>query len=166
MPLFPAFLDLSAGTVLVVGQGHEADSKAEKMAPFCREVLRCPYPPRYEKLPLLVILAEKDHPENEHWAEHFRSLGVTVNVADRPELCDFIFPSLIVRGDVSVGIATGGKAPALSALLRKRIEDALPEDTEAILEAAAALTRELRKTIPDPHERGRAIRERLEALFG
>lgn len=166
MPLFPAFLDLSAGTVLVVGQGHEADSKAEKMAPFCREVLRCPYPPRYEKLPLLVILAEKDHPENEHWAEHFRSLGVTVNVADRPELCDFIFPSLIVRGDVSVGIATGGKAPALSALLRKRIEDTLPEDTEAILEAAAALTRELRKTIPDPHERGRAIRERLEALFG
>ena len=166
MPLFPAFLDLSKSTVLVVGQGHEADSKAEKMAPFCREVLRCPYPPRYEKLPLLVILAEKDHPENEHWAEHFRSLGVTVNVADRPELCDFIFPSLIVRGDVSVGIATGGKAPALSALLRKRIEDALPEDTEAILEAAAALTRELRKTIPDPHERGRAIRERLEALFG
>ena len=166
MPLFPAFLALSAGTVLVVGQGHEADSKAEKMAPFCREVLRCPYPPRYEKLPLLVILAEKDHPENEHWAEHFRSLGVTVNVADRPELCDFIFPSLIVRGDVSVGIATGGKAPALSALLRKRIEDTLPEDTEAILEAAAALTRELRKTIPDPHERGRAIRERLEALFG
>ena len=62
--------------------------------------------------------------------------------------------------------ATGGKAPALSALLRKRIEDTLPEDTEAILEAAAALTRELRKTIPDPHERGRAIRERLEALFG
>ena len=166
MPLFPAFLALSAGTVLVVGQGHEADSKAEKMAPFCREVLRCPYPPRYEKLPLLVILAEKDHPENEHWAEHFRSLGVTVNVADRPELCDFIFPSLIVRGDVSVGIATGGKAPALSALLRKRIEDTLPEDTEAILEAAAALPRELRKTIPDPHERGRAIRERLEALFG
>lgn len=165
MPLFPAFLDLSAGTVLVVGQGHEADSKAEKMAPFCREVLRCPYPPRYEKLPLLVILAEKDHPENEHWAEHFRSLGVTVNVADRPELCDFIFPSLIVRGDVSVGIATGGKAPALSALLRKRIEDTLPEDTEAILEAAAALTRELRKTIPDPHERGRVLRQLIGKLL-
>ena len=166
MPLFPAYLDLSGGDVLVVGEGHEADSKAEKMAPFCRKVLRCPYPPRYEELPVLVILAQKNHPDNEIWAAHFRERGVMVNVADRPELCDFIFPSLIVRGDVSVGIATGGKAPALSALLRKRIEDTLPEDTEAILEAAAALTRELRKTIPDPHERGRAIRERLEALFG
>ena len=165
MPLFPAFLDLSRGTVLVVGQGHEADSKAKKMAPFCREVLRCPYPPRYETLPALVILAEKDHPDNEAWAAHFRSLGVTVNVADRPELCDFIFPSLIVRGDVSVGIATNGKAPALSALLRRRIQEALPEDLETITAVAAELTHQLRKTIPDPHERGKAIRERLRELL-
>lgn len=165
MPLFPAFLDLSKSTVLVVGQGHEADSKAEKMAPFCREVVRCPYPPVYEEVPALVILAEKDHPDNEAWAAYFRSLGVTVNVADRPELCDFIFPSLIVRGDVSVGIATNGKAPALSALLRRRIQEALPEDLEAITAVAAELTQQLRKTIPDPHERGKAIRERLRALL-
>lgn len=165
MPLFPAYLDLTEKTVLVVDEGHEADSKAEKMAPFCRQVLRCPYPPRYEALPALVILAEKTHPDNEAWAAHFRSLGVTVNVADRPELCDFIFPSLIVRGDVSVGIATGGKAPALSALLRQRIEEALPEDLEAITAIAAELTARLRQTIPDPHERGNQIRQRLKELF-
>ena len=165
MPLFPACLDLSDATVLVVGEGHEADSKAEKMAPFCEKVARCPYPPRYENLPALVILAEKDHPDNEFWAAHFREKGVTVNVADRPELCDFIFPSVIVRGDVSIAIATGGKAPALSALLRRRIEEALPEDLEAIAEAAAELTRELRKTIPDPHERGKAIRARLKEML-
>ena len=165
MPLFPAFLDLSQGTVLVVGEGHEADSKAEKMVPFCKKVVRCPYPPRYEQVPALVILAQKDHPENEFWAAHFRNLGVTVNVADRPELCDFIFPSLIVRGDVSVGIATNGKAPALSSLLRRRIEEALPEDLEAITALAAELTAQLRKTIPDPHERGKAIRQRLEQLL-
>ena len=165
MPLFPAYLDLTGKTALVVGEGHEADSKAEKMAPFCREVKRCPYPPRYEELPALVILAEKDHPENEAWADHFRGKGVLVNVADRPELCDFIFPSLIVRGDVSVGIATGGKAPALSALLRRRIQQALPEDLEAITALAAELTIQLRKTIPDPHERGKLIRERLKEFL-
>ena len=165
MRLFPACLDLSEATVLVVGEGHEADSKAEKMAHFCEKVVRCPYPPRYEALPALVILAEKDHPDNKFWAAHFREKGVTVNVADRPELCDFIFPSVIVRGDVSIAIATGGKAPALSALLRQRIEDALPEDLEAILETAAELTRELRKTLPDPHERGKAIRARLKEML-
>ena len=165
MPLFPAFLDLSKGTVLVVGQGHEADSKAGKMAPFCERVIRCSYPPQYDALPALVILAEKDHPENEFWAAHFRDKGVTVNVADRPELCDFIFPSLIVRGDVSLGIATNGRAPALSALLRRRVEDALPEDLEAIIEAAARLTADLRQTIPDSHQRGKAIREALRELL-
>ena len=83
MPLFPAFLDLSERTVLVVGEGYEADSKAEKMAPFCEKVVRCPYPPRYDTLPALVILAQKEHPDNERWASHFRSLGVMVNVADQ-----------------------------------------------------------------------------------
>ena len=165
MPLFPAFLDLSHAKVLVVGEGHEADLKAQHMSPFCEKVLRCPYPPVYDEPPALVILAEKEHPDNGRWAEHFRALHIPVNVADRPELCDFVFPSLIVRGDATIAITTAGKAPALSMLLRKRIEDALPEDLEAILDTAAAITAELRQTIPDPHERGKAIRQRLRELF-
>ena len=165
MPLFPAFLDLSHAKVLVVGEGHEADLKAQRMSPFCEKVLRCPYPPVYDEPPALVILAEKDHPDNERWAAHFRALHIPVNVADRPELCDFVFPSLIVRGDATIAIATAGKAPALSMLLRQKIEDALPEGLEAILDTAAAITAELRQTIPDPHQRGRAIRQRLRELF-
>ena len=165
MPLFPAFLDLSDSAVLVVGEGSEADRKAEKMAPFCKTVVRCPYPPRYDALPALVILTQKEHPENEAWASHFREQGVPVNVSDRPELCDFRFPSLIVRGDVSVGIATDGKAPALAALLRQRIADALPEKLEDIVIAAGELTAELRQTIPDPQERGRVLRLMLGELL-
>ena len=165
MPLFPACIDLTRAAVLVVGEGHEADLKAERMAPFCEKVLRCPYPPQYEEAPALVILAQKEHPENERWAAHFRALHIPVNVADRPELCDFVFPSLIVRGDATIAIATAGKAPALSMLLRRRIEEALPEDLEAILDTAAAITTELRQTIPDPHRRGKAIREKLKNLL-
>ena len=165
MPLFPACIDLTRAAVLVVGEGHEAELKTARMAPFCETVLRCPYPPVYEEVPALVILAEKEHPDNEAWAAHFRGLHIPVNVADRPELCDFVFPSLIVRGDATIAIATAGKAPALSMLLRRKIEDALPEDLEAILDTAAAITAELRQTIPDPHERGKVIRERLRELL-
>ena len=39
------------------------------------------------------------------------------------------------------------------------------EDLEAILDTAAAITAELRQSIPDPHERGKAIRERLRELL-
>lgn len=165
MPLFPACIDLSCAKVLVVGEGHEAELKAKRMAPFCEEILRCPYPPVYDEPPALVILAEKEHPDNGRWAEHFRALHIPVNVADRPELCDFVFPSLIVRGDATVAIATAGKAPALSMLLRQRIEDALPDDLENILNTAAALTAELRQSIPDPHERGKVLREKLRKLL-
>ena len=161
MPLFPAFLDLSHSTVLVVGEGPEADQKAEKMAPFCREVRRCPYPPTWTERPALVLLTEKDYPDNEALADHLLALGIPVNVADRPELCSFRFPGLIVRGDVSVGVATGGRAPALAALLRERLENALPEDLETILDTAAGLTARLRKTVPDPGERGEILRREL-----
>lgn len=88
-----------------------------------------------------------------------------MNTADRPELCDFRFPSLIVRGDVSVGIATGGKAPALAALLRRHLEEALPDDLESITTLSAQLTAELRETTPDPTERARILREKLVQLL-
>lgn len=165
MPLFPTFLDLSDAAVLVVGEGREADRKAEKMAPFCGSVLRSPYPPDFDECPALVILAEKDHPDNEALAASFREAHIPVNVADRPELCDFRFPSLITKGDLSIGIATGGRAPALAALLRRRLEDALPDDLEALLDAAAGLTAEARRTIPDQRERARFLRSRLTELL-
>lgn len=164
-PLFPVFFDLSDAAVLVVGAGAEADRKAEKMAPFCRRVIRCPYPPEFDEPPALVILAEKDHPDNAHWAARFRELHIPVNVADRPELCDFRFPALIARGEVSVGIATAGAAPVLAGLLRQRIEEALPEELEDIAAAAAELTARLRRTVPDPRERTRLLRSELEGLL-
>ena len=59
MPLFPAFLDLSGSTVLIMGEGAEADRKAEKLRPFCTRVLRSSYPPEYDERPALVLLTEE-----------------------------------------------------------------------------------------------------------
>ena len=165
-PLFPAFLDLSDAEVLVVGRGAEADRKAEKMAYFCRRVVRCDYPPVFGEKPALAILAEPGHPDNALWAARFREMGIPVNVCDRPELCDFRFPALITRGPVSVGIATAGAAPVLAGLLRQKIDAALPDDLESILTAAADLTAELRQSVPDPKERTRLLRQELGKLLG
>ena len=164
-PLFPAFLDLSDAEVLVVGRGAEADRKAEKMAYFCRRVVRCDYPPVFEEKPALLILAEPGNPDNALWAARFREMGIPVNVCDRPELCDFRFPALVTRGAVSVGIATAGAAPVLAGLLRQKIDAALPDDLESILTAAADLTAELRQSVPDPKERTRLLRQELGKLL-
>ena len=165
-PLFEAVLDLSDAEVLVVGRGAEADRKAEKMAPFCRRVVRCDYPPVFEEKPALLILAEPGNPDNALWAARFREMGIPVNVCDRPELCDFRFPALVTRGAVSVGIATAGAAPVLAGLLRQKIDAVLPDDLEAILTAAADLTAELRQSVPDPKERTRLLRQELGKLLG
>jgi siroheme synthase (precorrin-2 oxidase/ferrochelatase) len=165
-PLFPAFFDLSDREVLVVGRGAEADRKAEKMAPFCRRVIRCDYPPVFEEKPALAILVEPGHPDNAHWAARFREMGIPVNVCDRPEFCDFRFPALVTRGAVSVGIATAGAAPVLAGLLRQKIDAVLPDDLEGMQTAAAALTTELRQSVPDPRERTRLLREELAKILG
>ncbi|MGD9975031.1 MAG: bifunctional precorrin-2 dehydrogenase/sirohydrochlorin ferrochelatase [Desulfatirhabdiaceae bacterium] len=45
------------------------------------------------------------------------------NIADCPELCDFILPSIIRRGDLIVAISTSGKSPAFAKHLRRELED-------------------------------------------
>lgn len=92
-------------------------------------------------------------------------MHIPVNVADRPELSDFRFPALITRGPVSLGIATAGAAPVLASVLRRRIEAALPQELEDVLDAAAALTAELRRTVPDQEERTRILRRELEKML-
>jgi precorrin-2 dehydrogenase/sirohydrochlorin ferrochelatase len=40
--------------------------------------------------------------------------GILCNIADRPEICNFILPSVVRRGDLTIGISTSGRSPALA----------------------------------------------------
>lgn len=168
MNLFPMMVDLTGKTVLILGTGEEAEDKARRMAPFgC--VLDCRRTEEFgdfsDPLPALVILADRFHPKNAAIAAQCRSLGIPVNAVDDPSLCDFIFPSLITRGSLTVALSTGGAAPAAGKLLRQRIEQALPEDTEGLMDWAGALTARLRASIPDMALRGRILRFALDRAF-
>jgi len=55
-----------------------------------------------------------------------RARNIPVNVADVPPECDFYFGSQIRDGPLQIMISTGGAAPKLSNLIRRRIESALP----------------------------------------
>ncbi|MBQ5331807.1 MAG: hypothetical protein J6K92_00900 [Oscillospiraceae bacterium] len=50
-----------------------------------------------------------------------------MNTVDDPEKCTFIFPALVHKGNISVGISTSGTAPAFSAYLRRKIEELIDE---------------------------------------
>jgi precorrin-2 dehydrogenase/sirohydrochlorin ferrochelatase len=48
--------------------------------------------------------------------------SILFNLADNPEACDFISPSLVERGHLTVSIATDGLAPLLSKKIRHDLE--------------------------------------------
>src|SRR5690606_10475975 len=68
-----------------------------------------------------------------------RDLGVLVNAADAPADGDFTLPALLRRGDVTVSVSTGGRSPALAALIRDHLAATLGPEWSTVLEIAAAL---------------------------
>lgn len=87
-----------------------------------------------DELPLCVIAAGDDQTENRRISGLCRERRIPVNVVDDQEYCDFIFPSLIAKGNLSVGICTGGASPSTGVLLKRKIEAQIPENMEEILD--------------------------------
>jgi len=55
-----------------------------------------------------------------------RKAKVLVNVADVPENCDFITPSIVDRDPLIIAVSTGGASPILARTIRARLEVMLP----------------------------------------
>lgn len=70
----------------------------------------------------VVIAATDDRKTNAEVAREASERGILVNVVDTPDLCNFIVPSYVRRGDVTVAVSTNGKSPALARKIRTEIE--------------------------------------------
>ena len=69
-----------------------------------------------------IVFAATDSSEiNRLVAAEASLLGIPVNVADSQELSSFSSPAMIMRGELSIAVATEGKAPALSRRIRKQL---------------------------------------------
>jgi precorrin-2 dehydrogenase/sirohydrochlorin ferrochelatase len=95
-------------------------------------------------------------------AEAAKAAGVSVNVVDHPELCDFHTPAIIDRGQVVAAIGTGGAAPIVSALLRAELEAKIPAGLGRLADLFGRLRPEIVAAFPDLSHR----RAFLRALLG
>lgn len=138
MALFPFFINLEGTKGLIVGSGKHAQEKIEKLRPYGPNLTLISQEDFKENIlytnPSFVIVAGSDREQNHEIAAMCRKRRIMVNVVDDPEYCDFIFPSLISRGNLSVGICTGGASPAAGMLLKSSIEAQIPEHIEEILD--------------------------------
>ncbi|MFL5358752.1 bifunctional precorrin-2 dehydrogenase/sirohydrochlorin ferrochelatase [Archangium sp.] len=181
---FPVCLRLQGKRVLLVGAGNIADERGQQLveagarvrvvAPVVSASLRrlsdegrlelCerPYALGDVHGHHLVFVATDDRRVSEAVAEEARALGIWVNAADIPELCDFTLPSVGRRGPIVVAVSTSGQAPALARQLRKRfLEQVEPGHVQL-----ARLTGWLRKRLPRGAERMRLLKELVEGEAG
>ena len=175
----PLLLDLAGRNVTVVGGGEVAERKVRTLlecgarvrvvAPRLTDALRelaaagrmthedRAYAPGDLTGATVAFVAVDDPRVSAAAAEDARRSGVLVNVVDRPELCDFIVPSVVRRGQLSIAISTAGASPAWARRIRERLEKEFGEEYARLFEALARVRRELLAEIPDPARRRKAL---------
>jgi precorrin-2 dehydrogenase/sirohydrochlorin ferrochelatase len=73
---------------------------------------------------MFLVIGATDNPElNRQIHTGAERLGMLCNIADRPEVCNFILPAIVNRGDLIIAISTSGKSPAFAKKMRKDLEN-------------------------------------------
>ncbi len=147
---YPVFLNISGRKCVVVGGGqvalrkvkvlleHGADVKVISPDP-CPElvqlagsgeirVLAKEYQPGDLGKTFVAIAATDDSEINQRVVTEARKGAVLVNVVDDAENSDFIVPSYLRRGQVTIAVSTAGKSPALARKIRSKLEKELGDE--------------------------------------
>lgn len=180
MAYFPFFMDIAQGSGLIVGGGAVALRKAEKLLPYGAELTVCSpsFLPEFQALPgltllrgpfqpalladrLFVIAATGDARLNREIAALCRERRIPVNAVDDRDACTFLFPALVRRGALSVGVCTGGASPSAAVYWKARIDGLIPQDEGELLDYLDGL----RAAVKDALPRGGARSAALAALF-
>lgn len=175
MSYFPFFVDLAGEPGLVIGGGQVARRKVEKLMPFGPKLTVvapefCPELAERTDVTLLRRPARAEDVEAAHFviaaavpdvnaraAAICRKKRIPVNVVDDPEQCTFLFPSLVQRGKLTVGISTSGASPTAAIYLKEKVESHLPDNFDLLLDWLESLRPELKAAIPDEKQRARVF---------
>ena len=176
MRYFPAFFDLKDRPVFVVGEGELAVRKLRLLAKaadeiwvysaskqssvaeeFGKSVARFSRPlteTDFLARPALVVVATEDKEISSSAIALAKQAGVPVNAVDRPLECDVVIPSIIERGDVAIGVSTGGAAPVIGRRLRERVESLLPARLGELVSFAKGRRARIADEVPAADRRG------------
>lgn len=172
---YPVFLNLRGKGCVVVGGGAVAARKVSVLL-LCGAAVTVISPTlsgplsrqhrkgvighrsrRYRKGDLagafLVVAATGDAQVNARVA---RDAPCLVNVVDRPELGNFIVPSRVSRGPLTIAVSTSGASPALSREIGREIAGLYRKDFGEFLRFAARLRRQVIRDVS-----GRGAKEKI-----
>jgi precorrin-2 dehydrogenase/sirohydrochlorin ferrochelatase len=98
----------------------------------------------------LVIGATDDEELNRQVSNDANRLNTLCNIADRPEVCNFILPAIVERDDLIITISTSGKSPALAKKLRKTLESQFGKEYGVLLKLMGAVRKKLLSQAHEP----------------
>ena len=90
---------------------------------------------------------------NEEFHRDAEPRGMLCNVADVPELCNFILPAVHREGPIAVAVSTGGASPALAKRLRSQIAELVRPEHAELAEELRALRPEVKARFGSYEER-------------
>ncbi|QYJ08083.1 precorrin-2 dehydrogenase/sirohydrochlorin ferrochelatase family protein [Qipengyuania flava] len=158
MHSLPLFHRIGGARVVVVGEGDMAAAKAR----LVERAGGIPCPETEAHHAKLAFVALEDEKAAEAAWLRLKRGGLLVNVADRPDLCDFTLPSVLDRDPVLVAVSTGGASAGLAKHLRLRLERLLPQSLGALAAALGTAREAIRTRYPDGDTRRRAIDAALQ----
>lgn len=188
MDNLPIFLGISGKTVLVDGGDTVAARRVERALSAGAHVVVCDPAPGAEmqqqltkpgtthhaRLPtradlrgVIVAYGASEDPARDaalyQWTRDEKCL---CNVADVPEMCDFITPSIVDRSPIVVAISTGGSAPVIGRILRARIESTLPATFGRLAEFVGGFRKRIADVVSDGRDRRRFWERMIEGPSG
>ena len=91
----------------------------------------------------LVIAATNDGLLNNFARQSAHERKLLINVADKPDLCDFYLGSIVKKGDLKIAISTNGKSPTVAKRLKEVLNDGLPDELDTTLQQMSVLRNSL-----------------------
>ena len=158
---YPLFLNLTKQKVVVVGGGQVATRKIRALRAAAAAVtvispeataairqqaqakrirwIRRPYRASDLRRACLVVAATDRDEINRRVCAEARRHKLLVNSAAPPSTGNFIVPSVIHRGGITIAISTGGASPAFAKRLRRDLERLFRRGYPALLKKMAGM---------------------------
>ncbi len=183
MSYFPAYLKLDNKKILIIGGGKIAADKLGHLLDFTSKIVLLAekfdknilelsqknsikyIQKKYEKndidgFDIVIVAIDNIEKQKEIYLEA-KSKKILCNSVDTVEYCDFIFPSYIKKGDLTISVSTSGASPAVAKHLRRFIEKLIPKDIDKFLFEM----KNLRKKLPKGKERMEFLDKKAKEFF-
>ncbi|MBI4825595.1 MAG: bifunctional precorrin-2 dehydrogenase/sirohydrochlorin ferrochelatase [Nitrospirae bacterium] len=182
MKYYPLFLDLKSKKAVVIGGGSVAGRKASTLikAGAAVELVSPSLTPRLQKYKtegkikhkarnyakgdlksaFVVAACTSSGETNILIANDAKALSCPlINVADNPSEGNFIVPSLLTRGPLTIAISTQGASPAAAKMIRKEIQEVYDADFAKYLKLLRSLRGKALIKITDGKKRERILKK-------